>query len=352
MEFITTNDGVYPFIISPKFLIPKFSKSISPEDIGIYPVDKPKEPKYRTTPGDTLAGISLLIIWICFPFGIMMTIFVEDKGGGPIMLLISLFAFLYQRLQNGWGKLIENENSIIRNNYNSKLHEWKTYQNEIKRIQSINSDQEKLESFYTNERNHALKNIIQHSSFVSKKGASELPFIDRLKRKMIEINQIQSWKSKIEIIDNGGIIPKFHFPTSENYRPYQPDILLKCTNSGMYFDIEIDEPYTLEKKQPIHYINEKNNSYSDEKRDFEIIQSNWVVIRFCEEQIIKYPEKCISLILLSIKFFNQQIPNLSFNIFVARMILDGPPEVNRWTKSESLVLSFKKYREKYLNKMM
>jgi hypothetical protein len=120
----------------------------------------------------------------------------------------------------------------------------------------------------------------------------------------------------------------------------------------MYFDIEIDEPYTLEKKQPIHYINEKNNSYSDEKRDFEIIQSNWVVIRFCEEQIIKYPEKCISLILLSIKFFNQQIPNLSFNIFVARMILDGPPEVNRWTKSESLVLSFKKYREKYLNKMM
>lgn len=57
--------------------------------------------------------------------------------------------------------------------------------------------------------------------------------------------------------------------------------------------IEIDEPYTLIDKKPIH-INDSN-------RNRFFIKKNWAIIRFAEEQIVLYPSNCCYIISSLIK---------------------------------------------------
>jgi len=75
---------------------------------------------------------------------------------------------------------------------------------------------------------------------------------------------------------------------SIKYSYYYPDLIL--VKNDLIIDLEIDEPYTLETKEPIHYDD------SDNGRDEFIIKNDFVLIRFTEEQILAYPEKCLEVI--------------------------------------------------------
>jgi len=91
-----------------------------------------------------------------------------------------------------------------------------------------------------------------------------------------------------ELLEN--VKTKHVLPSGFEYY-YYPDIVLREKSTGLLIDIEVDEPYIARKGTPIHYIDENNN------RDDAMISDNWVVFRFAEEQIVKFPKDCISYVL-------------------------------------------------------
>jgi very-short-patch-repair endonuclease len=73
--------------------------------------------------------------------------------------------------------------------------------------------------------------------------------------------------------------------------PYSADFIL-VHSSGLSIDIEIDEPYVGHTKEPHHCIDQGK----DEIRNEFFISNNWVVIRFSEKQVVKYPYRCCKVI--------------------------------------------------------
>ncbi|MCW2120603.1 hypothetical protein [Flavobacterium sp. 7A] len=120
----------------------------------------------------------------------------------------------------------------------------------------------------------------------------------------------------------------------ENYYDYTPDFVFQ--NNNICIDIEIDEPYSLSEKKPIHCMDEYNDGYRD---DF-FTRNNWCVIRFSEEQIILYPRECckyvadiIYKITLEYKYLDKLklVPNLKIQ--------------KRWTTQEAELMINDRFRE-------
>ena len=73
--------------------------------------------------------------------------------------------------------------------------------------------------------------------------------------------------------------------------PYRPDFVYYDETTNLLIDIEIDEPYELNDKNPIHC------DFSEEsQRNSFFLSHNWFVIRFAEEQIVKYPYECLLIL--------------------------------------------------------
>ncbi len=62
--------------------------------------------------------------------------------------------------------------------------------------------------------------------------------------------------------------------------------------TGLSIDIEIDEPYDGRSKKPHHCTDQGK----DQKRNAFFLKGNWVVIRFAESQVVKYPYECAVVI--------------------------------------------------------
>ena len=77
---------------------------------------------------------------------------------------------------------------------------------------------------------------------------------------------------------------------------YYPDIALIFI--GLYIDIEIDEPYTIDagRIKPIHFFSESSYESIDNKRNRLMTRAGWEVIRFSEEQVFCYTNECIHYI--------------------------------------------------------
>lgn len=141
-----------------------------------------------------------------------------------------------------------------------------------------------------------------------------------------ELRKLCEHNTELRIIENVGI------PISGYYRQYVPDFVLYHERANLYIDIEIDEPYVIESRKPIHYIDGR-----DLDRDKYIINNGWVVIRYSERQIYKHLEEII-------KDLESKINWLTYDdVCPTSLSLD-----NRWTKEEAKRLAEENYREKYL----
>ena len=126
---------------------------------------------------------------------------------------------------------------------------------------------------------------------------------------------------------------------SDTARSYEPDIALVANNqTNIRIDIEIDEPYSLLSRTPIHYTEDN----SDAVRDAIMKSAGWIVIRFAEEQIVKQPMSCISSIArLLIQIDSSLVPETC-------SLSEFPKPVKRWTKAEAELMAQNNYREAYL----
>jgi hypothetical protein len=69
-------------------------------------------------------------------------------------------------------------------------------------------------------------------------------------------------------------------------RAYSTDFTVSFPELGIWIDVEIDEPYDYRTGKPTHCIDD------DCHRNSFFIKNNWIVVRFSEEQVVRYPESC------------------------------------------------------------
>ena len=75
-------------------------------------------------------------------------------------------------------------------------------------------------------------------------------------------------------------------PESEHF--YTPDFAYIDRVLNLYIDIEIDEPYVYKTGEPTHF----KESWKDNQRNGFFLGRGWVVIRFSEEQVVRWPKSC------------------------------------------------------------
>lgn len=122
---------------------------------------------------------------------------------------------------------------------------------------------------------------------------------------------------------------KYNLQLGQFERAYVPDFCLIDESVGLYIDIEIDEPYTATNRQPIHFV-----GADDERNDF-FVRAGWIVIRFAEEQIVKYPDTCCTQIQAVIDYIFGRCDKISYCV----------PAVQHWTREEANHLATIGHRE-------
>ncbi|OLP17419.1 hypothetical protein BST81_16640 [Leptolyngbya sp. 'hensonii'] len=127
-----------------------------------------------------------------------------------------------------------------------------------------------------------------------------------------------------------------NFPT-----PYTPDFALIEPISGLHLDIEIDEPYNAE-GEPVHYLG------LDDRRNEFFLERNWIVIRFAEEQVIRYPDACCKLIARIVADVIGAPQGSPQAIALVALEQTNPlPRVKHWTRREARAMAKRKHRGSY-----
>ncbi len=123
--------------------------------------------------------------------------------------------------------------------------------------------------------------------------------------------------------------------------PYEPDITMWNVIQGRLtcIDIEIDEPYAGATGEPTHC-----KGY-DIERNKDFLNRGWTVIRFSEEQIVEYPQKCCKVIA-------EVISDLVDNYDPPKNLLKLKPlqKEEYWDEEKSKRLANQKTRERLLNR--
>ena len=131
--------------------------------------------------------------------------------------------------------------------------------------------------------------------------------------------------------------------SSNRKQPYWTDFVYFDSKLNLYVDIEIDHPYELIYDSYETHILEKNYIGENNYRDNFFNKNGWFVIRFSEEQIVKYPESCC-------KYIGKLLFQITFNFKYINDFyhIHDLPKMPMWTKSESNYMAKNKYRDLYL----
>ena len=122
--------------------------------------------------------------------------------------------------------------------------------------------------------------------------------------------------------------------------PYEPDITLWniIDDKLICIDIEIDEPYAGGTNSPTHC-----KGY-DVERNKDFLNRGWTIIRFTENQVVEYPERCCKVI--------AEVVDELVDIYTIPKELIKEKGLNKeeyWDENKSEQLARNRTREKLLN---
>ena len=130
----------------------------------------------------------------------------------------------------------------------------------------------------------------------------------------------------------------------ERYTP-TADFILINDDLKLGIDLEIDEPYTLKESMPIHLVEDRKYIV----RDKFFLGLGYIVIRFAEYQIAKYPDYCCLHIVRVLNQFLEQEQKLSIPHGTEIQPLKPQDwKVKTWTQKESQIMAANKIRDRYL----
>jgi hypothetical protein len=130
---------------------------------------------------------------------------------------------------------------------------------------------------------------------------------------------------------------RFPIPNSDNC--YSADFALIFGEIGVNLDVEIDEPFNLKNRRATHSI----DHYHDRYRNTFFLNGNWIIVRFAEEQVVRYPKSCCKELATAIATttgLRQYLKTLENEPTL--------PPVEQWTKRQARSMAKGKYRDRYL----
>lgn len=348
----------YPFILMPPMVIKIIENNKPQIPKPIKPTPPKKENIYKPSPPKR----SDFSIFCLFYLIIASVLFYEALRHNLKILTVLL---IFTTLLGGWFimfyglvKLVKSLSDLFNGRflffydktaeqYNRELDEYdiKDDETSAKYINAINDFRYYELSKYEEDLNKYEMDV------------SDLKIPEKLR--IFKVNSIRSWLARINSFSDIPPNTRLNKGVSENYflhyldkafpgriksnicipsqvggYSYVPDFVFYDQDLNLYIDIEIDEPYIGYNLQPIHYIG------SDDKRDIQFNSKGWVVIRFAEVQIIRFPDQCIDYI--------SKLVNCLLCADPIDSILFTGNKIKRWSHAEAQKLCKQDYRNIYL----
>lgn len=147
---------------------------------------------------------------------------------------------------------------------------------------------------------------------------------------------LSSIRKMCQELNNIIVLDNVKLPILNRDYSYRPDVCLYWKERNIYVDIEVDEPYDIVSRKPIHY---KGNG--DNLRDRYFIRNGWCVIRFAESQIHKNIEGVTNYIKRMLRWLTND-ESIKYDE-------DTLESVERWTYEQAEQMASDNAREHYLN---
>lgn len=145
------------------------------------------------------------------------------------------------------------------------------------------------------------------------------------------LNVLKETEPEIEVLQN------ISLPVRNRTYGYMPDIAIVWRKKNLFIDIEIDEPYDIVSRKPIHY-----KGCGDSLRNSYFIDNGWNVIRIAEKQIVDDCSKIVDYIKYSIYLLTNDLRFLVSIDDILRIRMD------RWDYADAEKWATDNFREKYL----
>lgn len=213
--------------------------------------------------------------------------------------------------------------------YQQQLSKYESYQ--LHRLQPNDKETEQYNSQFQDRSKllkKLLKKIVQPPASQSKGGAqqgvSEKQFFVYLCR----------YLSGFYDFCMGG-----EFPIPGTSFRYTADFILVHQPTGLAIDIEIDEPYEGRTGKPHHCVDRNK----DNQRNQFFLERNWVVIRFSELQVVKYPDSCCKAIARVVS----EITGDYRGLVQLQNVKELLPQ-KQWKVKEAVYMAKAKFRNSYI----
>jgi very-short-patch-repair endonuclease len=275
--------------------------------------DKPIEPKIPIYPIKN----SNTLFKIFFLLSSVLLFFIFPK----VSILLCIVALIWI-IKNPENEKFEDE---IRN-YNSERNEY------LDQLQDYN--------FYINNTFEKYINYKKYKCIFKIQSKSGFTRIDIDFKNGVTHNFFKNYLLKYfdsnTINENITITSNYYFSDYNNFLPYVPDFAYINNKTQIKIAIEIDEPYLINTKEPIHYNDNKRNEF--------FIKKNWIVLRFAENQIVTFPDLCCEYIKEII--YNLENGNLNYNKLDEILIKQAA-----WNLNDATELANLNYRDSYIYKI-
>lgn len=269
-EITRKNNSFYPMILVPEEL-----KNIVDEEI---PLDF-YEPLKPTLPIKTKIDVrGYFIILILLILILLIATAISTDIAGIIFIIGSLLILLH------WVSL----NNASTNSFLSKISDYNEDMSKYNTLFKEYTEQVNAVRTFENTENYRRKLINEllskarkpTKSCQNKEGPSESYF-----------------ENYLNIWFEGKIFKNYTFHLIDDKQAYIPDFIYQ--NGNLHIDIEIDEPYMLESRKPIHYFKESGSvkiGIDNDRNNLFTNHLKWFVVRFAEEQVVNQPNECCYII--------------------------------------------------------
>lgn len=278
--------------------------------------EKPQKPEFTKIKPEK--PNSFLFYFLFLMIGVLIFIYFKKPLG--LIIIVLGIAFMYTNpLKKNYITKYEDYQKNKRNFDN----QFKKYKNEI----SLNE-----EDFLLLKNKEKITSLLRKTKYTIGndyiKGISHSFFLEKLLLNFgSKINQSKGILESVTKLNND-----FQYKTNSSFRPYISDFAYVNDEIGLVILIEIDEPYTIQNREPIHLNDNDRNSF--------FLELNWIIIRFSEEQILNNTNECCEFISQVILKFEQ--PSKKFNLY------NPLPIIAKWNQFDIYRLINSNYRENYL----
>ena len=257
----------------------------------------------------------------------------NNSGGGSMVVgIVTCWVFLISMIV-----------AVKRKEKNEKLQ--KIYENEVRQYQEAIKKYEDDCEKYADKRKDYIDTVTEMKSneYVMncrKKEMDKLlrermkPVFEDLNGDVVKKGRLDDYFANELMLAGYEVVENVKIPVGNTF--YYPDVLVKMGN--LYIDIEIDEPYSMDNGEPIHYMDDCDDSV-DFDRDFYFNDLGYEVIRFAEESVALHLKACVEYIAEVVNAIKAGKEASFYNADIV---------VKRWDKEDAEAMSKKGYRSVYL----